>query len=268
MEYEVYLDKLFLLNFIMNLLCLELADLAFFRCASCRRLLLGAALGAAFYLVPFLVPGKAWCKMLGGFFLSAGGMVFAAFRVRSIRAFWNVTARLLLCSFLLGGFLLSGIRLFPGLRRLFTSLAGLIAVSVLLFWEVRRMVRKREEKGSLCRVELSGGGSKVEVTALVDTGNSLVEPISGKPVCLLDRAAYQRFLGGKAPEGFRAIPYHSVGKRNGLLAGYLIPGMRIEMDGAARHCANVYVGVSEGISQDGGGYEMILNPMVLKEEST
>ncbi len=266
MYYEVYLDSLFLVNFVMNLLCLEIANFTFLKAASRRRIIGGAALGAFFYLLPFLTPGPAGPKSLAGLFLSAAGMILVTFRTRSLRAFWMVFQRLLLSSFLLGGCLLFLIRLFPALRETLTSVLGVLGIGLLLFMEVSFLVGKSGERKGICQVKLQGNGPAVEVRALLDSGNSLVEPISGKPVCILDRSVFEKLWEKGKPDHFRAIPYHSLGRTAGILAGYLIPKMEIDLDGTVKSRRNVYVGVSEERIAAGGGYEMILNPGVLKED--
>ena len=66
---------------------------------------------------------------------------------------------------------------------------------------------------------------------MIDTGNYLKEPVSGKPVVLIAKGAAKN-LGDfgspgspKSPENtksrerYRLIPFHSVGNRNGMLEG-------------------------------------------------
>jgi hypothetical protein len=107
----------------------------------------------------------------------------------------------------------------------------------------------------------------MKVNALVDSGNSLVEPISGKPVCVVGKKVYETLWGGET-EGFRVIPYHSIGKSRGVLPGYLLPRLEIELEGLERVFENVYIAVSDGeISgmEDAGAesVKMIINPGLL-----
>lgn len=267
MYYEIYLDRLFLVNFVMNLFCLGLTDLTYLKTASRRRIIAGAALGGALSLLPFLLPGRAWWKMAAGFLASMAGMIPVTFRTSGFRAFWQALQRLFLCSFLLGGGLLFLVGRLPKFRRFLTSMMGVLGIAALLFMEISYLVEKNGERRDLCRVRLKGNGRTVEVGALVDSGNSLVEPVSGKPVCVLQKSVFDRLWEGASPEGFRLIPYHSVGRPHGMLSGYLIPEMEIEWQGTVRNRRNVYVGLCEEPVSGGEGVEMLLHPMVLKEES-
>lgn len=100
----------------------------------------------------------------------------------------------------------------------------------------------------------------MRVTALIDSGNSLTEPISGKPVSIIDRGVFCELWEQNAP--FRAIPYRSIGKKHGILQGYLLPELKIEMEGIEKRFENVYVAVSEEYA---GGMRMILNPALMQE---
>ena len=95
-------------------------------------------------------------------------------------------------------------------------------------------------------VSICHGGQKVDLTALVDTGNTLCDPVTGRPVLIADRRAAEKLLGltsaqlespvetmamGQIP-GLRLIPYCALGKRSGLLLGMKVD--KILMDGKER----------------------------------
>ena len=80
MHYELYIDSLFFLNFIMNLFLLFLVDRSTLRMASPGRMAAGAAVGAACALLPFLLEGKAIVKLAAGAALGAAGALFFAIR--------------------------------------------------------------------------------------------------------------------------------------------------------------------------------------------
>jgi len=69
---------------------------------------------------------------------------------------------------------------------------------------------------------------------------------------------------------YRAIPYHSIGKKNGILKGYLVQEIRIETGGVTKICKDTYIAVCEEYitseENDGGNQvKMILNPRLLEE---
>jgi stage II sporulation protein GA (sporulation sigma-E factor processing peptidase) len=97
------------------------------------------------------------------------------------------------------------------------------------------------------------------VTALVDSGNSLVEPISGKPVSVISKDTLNK-LRGNEQDIYRAIPYRSIG-RSGILKGYLMQEVEIKLNGVTKVCRDVYVAVPDEYTASEG---MILNPLLLK----
>ena len=260
--YEIYIDSLLLLNFVMNLYCLELVNIILLRTATRRRVYIGAALGACLYLLPFLVPGVGWIKAAILFPASAAIMILAVYGPCQIKAFWQVARLLLTVTFLLGGALLCLLRFIPGDETPVRGIIGIMGLGALVFMEVSRMIQ-RKRQSHLCKVELIGKGARITVNALMDTGNSLIEPVSGKPVCILEKEIFEGLWRTGSPEGFRVIPYHSVGKKRGILYGYLVPEIKINNNGLIKSCKNIYIGIVEGEIAQSGGYCMILNPMML-----
>lgn len=265
MYYEIYIDSLLLVNFVMNLYCLELVNLICLRTATRRRIILGAVLGAVLYLIPFLLSGKGWLKILILFPAAAVVMIFVTFRLKELRAFARVFSLLLFSSCALGGCMILFLRMIPESAGIRVGVVGMLGIGGIVFLEAAHLVHKK--KGAdICKVELIGKGARITVNALIDSGNGLIEPVSGKPVCILEKNIFKGLWLGGQPEGFRVIPYHSVGKRSGILYGYLIPELIINKEGMLISCKNIYVGVVEEKLASEGGYCMILNPLLLQEK--
>lgn len=262
MHYELYVDSLFLLNFIMNLYLLMLVDKTAYGMARRGRLLAGAAAGAACFLLPFLMAAPAAVKFILGAAAGTVGMLCITFPVKSLRMFLKLLERLALYSFGLGGGMLFLLRCLPGLRTYLTGVMGILGMGGLFYLLFGRFRCVRDMEHSLCRAVLSGEGKRVEATALVDSGNSLIEPLSGRPVCIVGRSLFDSFWE-KAPEHFRAIPYHSIGKKRGILPGFLLPGLELETEGMTYVFHDVYIAVSEEVISGNAGAEsvnMIINP--------
>lgn len=269
MYYEVYVDSLFLVNFVMNLYLLLLVNQSTFRTATRLRLILGAAVGAIGYLSPFLWNSPGILKYglgLGGGTL---GMLYVAFRVRNLSALGRLLGKLCFWSFLLGGILLFLIGRFMFLRESMAGIAGVLGMGTMAYLLITFLLEKYKSRETICHVTLINGESRIKVAALLDSGNSLVEPISGKAVSIIEMTVFQS-LWRMPPPYYRAIPFHSIGKNRGILRGYLLPEIQIEMDGVVKVCKDVYIAVSnENITgmEAGSGVKMILNPMLLKSES-
>lgn len=269
MYYELYADSLFLVNFVMNLYLLLLVNKSFFRTATRRRLILGAAIGALLYFLPFLGVGPWWLRLAVGALLGSTVMIVVAFRVRNLHTFFRILESILMYSILMGGTILLFKRI-PWLEQRMMGIWGVLGFGAILYLFIGYFAERRDGRTSLCKVTLIGSGSRITVTALLDSGNSLVEPISGKPVSILERDLVLS-LWKEEPHFYRAIPYHSIGKKRGILKGYLLPEMQIEVDGVTKICKESYIAVCDEYIASGenggeGHVKMILNPGLLEEK--
>jgi len=267
MRYELYVDSLFLMNFGMNLYLLMLVNRSTLYTSGVRRLIFGAATGSIGFLLLFLLPFPGVLRGMIGIGAGTAGMLFAAFPVKSLRMFLKLLEKLFIYSFCMGGLQFFLLRLLPGLERWLTDVWGALTVGVVAFLLLKSVLQSREEKRYLCKAILSREGASMTVMALIDSGNSLTEPISGKPVCVVEEKVF-RGLWNNSMQGFRVIPYHSVGKSRGIMNGYLLPQLWLETDGVRREFKDVYIAVSEeGIHPAGDGeneaVKMIINPMLL-----
>ena len=190
----VYLDRVFLLNLLVDYLLLLSAAQLSGRTLSRLRLLLCAA-GGGLYAVATFLPG---CGFLRGPLcqLAAGGaMALCAFRGRRRPA--------LLFLLLYGG--LAGFVLALGLwagsptallHRIYRGEMNwpLLLGATLCFYLLLRLLLgqgARHGGGERLKITISVCGRKQTVTALHDTGNTLRDPVSGRPALVLEREAAQ-----------------------------------------------------------------------------
>lgn len=272
MHYELYVDSLFLVNFVMNLYLLILVNRGTLGTATPMRILIGSAFGAGCYLICLCVPGPIFLKLVPGFLIGSIGMLLISFSVKSIRMFFTLFEKMLEYSFFMGGALLflgkylvpSGAFARGGVR--------ILGMGGIMFLLISKIIGKNRRNDHLCRAVLCRGTASMTVTALIDTGNSLVEPISGKPVSVIDEKIFQS-LWDRGERLYRVIPYHSIGKKHGFMEGYLLPELRLEVQGIQRIYKDVYVAVSpEMISALDRGDEktikMIINPDLFQKEKS
>jgi hypothetical protein len=102
------------------------------------------------------------------------------------------------------------------------------------------------------------------VRALVDSGNSLVEPISQKPVSLVEKKAVLPYTGALLPQSFRAVPFHSVGKNKGILEAYAIERMELNRAGERIVVREPIIGITTEAISANEKYQMILHPALLE----
>lgn len=263
MYIELYVDSLFLVNFVMNLYLLILVNRSTYNTAGPGRLLLGAAVGALVWILPFLNWGPAALRIILSALAGTCLMVRMVFRVRGLKAILGILEKLLWFSFLLGGGVLFLQGVLPDFREYAVGIFGIMGAGGLVFL-LALDVKKRRRESERCPVTLvmerEGVLQRCVTSGLIDSGNSLVEPISGKPVSVIGKEVFDA-LWEEAPLLWRAVPYHSIGKKRGILQAYAVSEVWLEPEGMILKCKDVYVAVSPEPIEG-----MIVHPALLKKQ--
>lgn len=267
MYYEVYIDSLFFLNFMLDIICLLLVK-RILKCTATHLSVAAAAMsGAGMVCVIMVMPHTGlWIKLLLMYGAVPILMLRMAFRLSAMKAMLRALFLLYACTFFIGGsmqWIGMHMPLFRenGLRMAET--AGLACIVYFAGCAGYRLWKRRNKE--LVTVRFSMDGEEVSLRALIDTGNGLIEPISGKPVSVIDRSLVKDMETIKKEARYCIIPYHSIGREHGLLEGFYIPYMHIQSEERSITIENAVLGISEGSVSKTGSYQMILNPELLKE---
>lgn len=223
----IYVDTLFLLNATVDyLLLLASARLAGEPLARLR-FLLGAVLGGL-YAVAIFLPGLSFLARPLCRLAAAVLMVLAAFwksrrLLRQVVIFFALSCAFgggVLAIALLGGrgLALSNGVLYSGmdLKIVLLSAAGCYGALTLIF---QRTGRHTASSGELRPVRLTLGERQVSLTALVDTGNTLTDPATGRPVLVAEADCVEELL---PPESGPVRP--TCVTRRGRWSGWRTPG--------------------------------------------
>ncbi len=280
----IYLDTLFLLNSTVDYLLLlcsaRLAGEELHR----LRMAAGAVLGGA-YAAAVVLPGMGFllhpiCKIGSAVLMVVIGLGASRRLLRQSVIFFALSCAFgggVLAIGLLGGqgLSLGGGLVYSGMdvKIVLLSAAGCY---VLFTLALSRVGRHTAAEGELVCVQLRLFDREVCFTALVDTGNTLSDPISESPVVVAEAeslsglfprgrvpsaqalSAPDRVLGklntGRWKGRFRLLPYRAVGVECGLLLAVRVDGMRV--DGQDR--GPVLVAFSPTPVSDGGGYRALI----------
>ncbi|MBR4864998.1 MAG: sigma-E processing peptidase SpoIIGA [Oscillospiraceae bacterium] len=224
----VYLDAVFLLNGTIDFLLMLSANRLCGYPSSVKRLLLAAMLGGI-YGGACILPGFSFLGGIVWRLVALGLMAWIAFGsgVSALRR----GALFVLLSMALGGIAL-------GLTQGGMT-AILLGIGCILFLCFAGFGGQPGAK--YVPVELHHTDRTVRLTALVDTGNTLRDPITGCPVLVVGAQVARQLLGltekqlqspleainsVKIP-GLRLVPYRSVGKDSGMLLAKRMKGVRI-----------------------------------------
>ena len=217
MKMELSIEWFLLDNFLMNYLMLRLAS-AFSGLPLRRAAGAGAALAGAAYAYASIALLPPLASPIPKLLL---GCVVALPLVYHVKDFFRALMFLYLSAFLMGGLMLCICLFFGGTMAggvlvgtlpVRLALAG-AAVLAALPRGVRTLARayRLREKHVLLRIEVAG--KTLELTALADSGNLLVEPLSGLPVVVVNAG-----LMDKPLEDCRPVPYRTLDGTGYLLA--------------------------------------------------
>jgi stage II sporulation protein GA (sporulation sigma-E factor processing peptidase) len=177
------------------------------------------------------------------------------------------------------------IRDFP--LSLLISAFALCYILLVYCWDyIQSRILKNQLKYNIV-IEIDGKSAGID--AIIDTGNSLKDPISNLPVIVVEYEVLKDLLPRRLSQMFRdsggnvdyerlcsimdnadwiyrvrLIPFSSLGKQNGMLVGVKPDKVRINHSKFSREISNVIVGIyNNKISKD-GDYKALLYPEILK----
>jgi stage II sporulation protein GA (sporulation sigma-E factor processing peptidase) len=260
MYYEVYIDILFLVNFMMDTLVLLIVRRILGCNATLKRVLLGSASGALFTCLIVVLPfGGTVVRFLLFHLLTSALMLLVGLNIRSLRSFAQAYAGLYISTFLLGG-IFSWLAQYIRYAAIFFAVAAISYLGVLAAWKYIVYLRKIEE--FQCNVTFYLDGEQCNMKALIDTGNSLMDPDTGKPVCIVERRSIEPLLKKRGLAMLSFVPYRSLGNTKGELPTIEIGKICIHRQ-SDRWIENPVIGISSQNLSARGNYQMILHPDML-----
>lgn len=283
LHYEIFWDLLFAENLLLNYTILRLSSFLLKRSATRRRSFAAAALGAG-YAVLYAV----FARYLPGALLAlvgigiTTGMVKSGCRITTVRDLVVGMAGYILSGFLIG----SAYRLFrelmPGRGILLFLLSGSAAYAgTLLLLKIRKEMLL--EHARQVTVQLVQNGKWKKVKGLYDTGNTLRDATTKKPVSVVPYTVILELFPDEMRTGIAALARHeTVPEPERLLAlqpryipfcglegrGFLpvirITEMILVTEHTARHISGPLIALGGENSSSPRGYEMILHPDLME----
>ena len=300
-QYVVYGDVLWGINFCLDLILLwATAKAGHFPFKKARLFL--AAVAGAFYGVLILVPQLSMAYLfpvkIGFSFL----MLWIAFGSLPLRSFFKVVLYFYLLSFTMAGAVLggnsllkaNGITYFDAFSIHWLSLIfAVLAAFLLVRWAIFYIRKNFRREGLVRKASIYIAGQKVPIKVFMDTGNDLIDPITQKPVMVLEYAAVQHIFpkafnrvyekyaavdvvkvvekASNMNLGFslRLIPFNAIGRENGMLLGIKPKTIFFEGNKELEQSMlkDIIICLYHRPLGKSKGYNAIMNPMVLEEAS-
>lgn len=300
METYVYADIILLENLIMNYLILwSTARLARYSHSKVK-LVIADILGSVYALLSYF-PEYDYLFSFFMKILFSILIVIVAYTPVNFQLLLKLTGIFYIVSFIFGGaafglfYFINGLNLTSnGISFIRDFPIKILAVAVIAAyfivkysWDYIQHRIKRERL--IVRVEMVFDKRQLCMDALVDTGNSLKDPITNAPVMITDYSLIKELLPDELqkifeyfPENdlnaiaeimsmskwaarFRVIPFKSLGRENGLLVGFKPDGITI-FDGERKiQLNNIIVAIyRKSLSKD-GEYSALIHPEMLKD---
>jgi len=296
---EVYADIVFLINFFMDFFIFWATGKFLSKNILKRRLFLGAIVASAMYCCVIFIDFFEFIYNPVGLLAILVFSVFLAFGAATLKELFKNVFVFIIISFAVGG-LAEALFYFMNISDFIGNLINMyvhnfslkfLIFSVSVFYIILKFIsiwykNVALKKQVFCNIQLFLNDKSVFLNALVDTGNSLCEPISGKPVIISEFEAVKKIL----PKNFcgfllendkkelekiydyikndyfnielRIIPFSSLGKKSGILIGFLAD-KAVFYSERNICCEKVVIGICKFKLSAKGDYNALLNPKML-----
>ncbi|MGN0506016.1 MAG: sigma-E processing peptidase SpoIIGA [Lachnospiraceae bacterium] len=269
----IYMDVFFFMNFWMDLFLLFLLRYIIrqYRTGWCLLAAFVGAISASGCLLLYL---KGAPGVLTGILGALGAVAVNRIAFGKQKIFWHCLLFFLfgsiLCAMLLSMvsiFQLSGVSQTTGKDIMAVLVVCVTAAAGCLLLERQSRIQWKEEHMK-AKTVLEFGDRKLLATALMDTGNRLYDPFYHRPVILVDESILRDFLvycKESKPEKLQYIPFHSVGKENGMLEGMMFDRVSIQWQQKTWQFSGVIAASGQEKLYQGKEYQIIFHCGLLEE---
>ena len=263
MHYIIYIDKVWLMDFVTGTYLLLLVKQTYgLRCGPVR-LILSSAVSASVFVLLLLLPGIGMVfKVLFQAVCVNLLLLEAAFSFRTKEMVVKSYVCMSGYALFMGGLVCCLGAYLPGGQRDMTcgkviGVSTIAAGGAACYLYIRN---KGRNSGKLYTVKLDFYGETLDCKGFADSGNSLYEPYKRRPVSILERKAAKELVERVPQDKRYLVPFHSVGKKSGLLNAVELPRMEVEEQGQRKVFPKVVVALSDEELTERGNYQVILHP--------
>ncbi|MBP5427482.1 MAG: sigma-E processing peptidase SpoIIGA [Clostridiales bacterium] len=292
---DIYVDILFMENLLANYIILLLTKRILNKSVLSMRLLLAGIVGALYVVLMIIFPNidilcTAMCKVLLSII-----MVWIAFSPINVSEFFKCVCIFFVATFVLAGGMFffiylnkSGGIVKNGVVYMFWNsknslfIKSVLTVSLILKVILDYIKTKSVKEKLIVPIDIGFDNKGVSVNALLDTGASLSDPLSDRPILVAEFRSVRdllppevqnifyksmsddlefvtdTMLGSKWFRRFRLIPFNSLGKKNGMLLGFKADNIKITNKENTKEFTNVVVAIYEEILTSSNSYEALI----------
>lgn len=241
-NYVVYLDVFLIINTFMDFLILVIAKSLIKPQTTSLRCLAGALIGGLLSVIGLILPFKAiWLRFITSYIFICFVMCRVTFKIKGIRSNIKNMCIVYAATFILGGamnalyyytsfgFVIN--RILSGTYIKTVNIIRFVSIALFTYlmtdFLIKRLNKRAGSKCQIFKVKVSNAGGVVTLNALLDTGNLLFDPISGRKVHIIEYEAVKDIVN-KENGFYRVIPFNSLGNSRGLLDAVEVDYIEIE----------------------------------------
>lgn len=295
---EVYLDMLILENLIMNYIILWVTAKFSKEQSTILRLFCSSLVGALYCTIVFFPALRFFYTIIFKICLSFV-LVVIAFSPWKLKQFIKILSIFYVVTFVFGGaafglfyFTNFGVILSNGVFYISNFPIKILIISTIISYIIIKFawgaIQNRLSKENMyVIIDVTFEEKKVNLKGLIDTANSLYDPISNFPVIVVEYNAVENILPedireifNKCRENdlslissvfsnsdwisrFRLIPFSSLGKENGMLIGFKPDNVSVDQIESRKELKNIIIGVyNRSLSKD-KSYNALLHPEII-----
>ena len=240
MHYVVYIDVLFVVNFIMDYVVLSITSTilpnvtTWTELPQSRAILVkyirkvaGSLIGATWAMFILLLKKEQAIFTIMTYVIIGPVMLIVTTGKIKLKEFIKSIGVMYLVTFVLAGamyaiyyYTLVGYFI-HSMPKIWILPIGAITANILIRWFGAMFTERKGKKEFFCTVIIENNKKEVKLPGFFDTGNSLKDPIYGELVHIVLKDCVKNLLDGQ--NSYHLIPYTSIGNENGL-----IPVVRME----------------------------------------
>lgn len=301
MKFVVYIDTYFFINLFIDIILLFLLKQMVKQKSSIKRILGASIVGALGASITILFPDfPVLLRILFLYVCINSLMIVIMFGYQGWKTFLCLIFQFYMLTFLFGGIIqflyyngniksffreVAKSRLYEKLQPFtLVILILILGVCVLPITYLYNYIRFRQE--NLLPIQLYFEEKSVKAYGLMDSGNMLRDPITQKPVliaefslvktlfpdvlceCIYDNLYLRNQVNYSEEKDqyarkLRLIPYHSIGKKEGMLPGIIFQKIDVMKGKNKIETQNVMVAIYDGILSEKKEYQVILQKAFL-----
>ena len=280
MHYVVYIDVLFVVNFIMDYVVLSITSTilpnvtTWTELPKSRAILVkyirkvaGSLIGATWAMFILLLKKEQVIFTIMTYAIIGPVMLMVTTGKIKFKEFLKSIGVMYLVTFVLAGamhaiyyYTLVGYFIHSMPKIWMLSIGGIIS-NVLIRWIVAMLIERKGKKQFYCTVIIENNNKEVKLPGFFDTGNSLKDPIYKEVVHIVLKDCVTTLLDGQ--NSYHLIPYTSIGNENGLIPVVRMEKIKIINEKEIVTVEKPLFALYDGRFSKNTPYRVILNPNVV-----